>query len=100
MIFWQQLLTQLQQHKKVYLLTVIQNYGSSPGRKGFKMLVADDGFIFGSVGGGIMEFTLVEEVKEPSRASVKASPLDGGRSRFSVIAERSVSVRPDSERHT
>jgi xanthine dehydrogenase accessory factor len=64
MIFWQQLLTQLQQHKKVYLLTVIQNYGSSPGRKGFKMLVADDGFIFGSVGGGIMEFTLVEEVKE------------------------------------
>jgi xanthine dehydrogenase accessory factor len=64
MNFWQQLLTQLQQDKKVYLLTVIQNFGSSPGRKGFKMLVADDGFIFGSVGGGIMEFTLVEEVKE------------------------------------
>lgn len=64
MNFWQQLLTQLQQDKKVYLLTVIQNFGSSPGRKGFKMLVADDGFIFGSVGGGIMEFTLVEEIKE------------------------------------
>ncbi len=27
------------------------------------MLVAEDGFIFGSVGGGIMEFSLVEEVK-------------------------------------
>jgi xanthine dehydrogenase accessory factor len=64
MDFWQQLLTQLQQNKKVYLLTVIENFGSSPGRKGFKMLVADDGFIFGSVGGGVMEFTLVEEVKE------------------------------------
>tara|TARA_R110002124_G_scaffold72070_3_gene192954 strand:- start:56 stop:1006 length:951 start_codon:yes stop_codon:yes gene_type:complete len=64
MDFWQQLLTQLQQDKKVYLLTVIENFGSSPGRKGFKMLVADDGFIFGSVGGGVMEFTLVEEVKE------------------------------------
>lgn len=63
MIFWQQLLTQLQQDKKVYLLTVIENFGSSPGRKGFKMLVSDDGFIFGSVGGGVMEFTLVEEVK-------------------------------------
>ncbi len=64
MDFWQQLLTQLQQDKKVYLLTVIENFGSSPGRKGFKMLVADDGFIYGSVGGGVMEFTLVEEVKE------------------------------------
>ncbi|WKD84789.1 putative xanthine dehydrogenase subunit A [Polaribacter huanghezhanensis] len=64
MDFWQQLLTQLQQNKKVYLLTVIENFGSSPGRKGFKMLVADDGFIFGSVGGGVMEFTLVEEVKD------------------------------------
>lgn len=63
MNFWQQLLIQLQQDKKVYLLTAIQNFGSSPGRKGFKMLVADDGFIFGSVGGGIMEFTLVEEVR-------------------------------------
>mgnify|MGYP005990513247 CR=1 FL=1 len=64
MNFWQQLLAQLQLQKKVYVLTVIQNLGSSPGRKGFKMLVADDGFIFGSVGGGVMEFTLVEEVKE------------------------------------
>ncbi len=63
MKFWQQLLTQLQEDKKVYLLTVIQNAGSSPGRKGFKMLVADDGFIYGSVGGGVMEFALVEEVK-------------------------------------
>ena len=64
MKFWEHLLVQLQNNKKVYLLTVIQNFGSSPGRKGFKMLVADDGFIFGSVGGGIMEFRLVEEVKQ------------------------------------
>jgi len=64
MEFWQQLLQKLQAQQKVYLLTVIQNFGSSPGRKGFKMLVAQDGFIFGSVGGGVMEFTLVEEIKE------------------------------------
>lgn len=64
MKFWQQLLKQLQQNKKVYLLTVIQNSGSSPGRKGFKMLVSEDSFIYGSVGGGVMEFTLVEEVKQ------------------------------------
>ncbi len=63
MKFWQQLLHKLQENKKAYVLTVIQNFGSSPGRKGFKMLVAEDGFIFGSVGGGVMEFTLVEEAK-------------------------------------
>lgn len=64
MEFWQQLLQKLRAKQHVYLLTVIQNLGSSPGRKGFKMLVAQDGFIFGSVGGGIMEFSLVEEIKK------------------------------------
>jgi xanthine dehydrogenase accessory factor len=64
MEFWQQLLQKLRAKQHVYLLTVIQNLGSSPGRKGFKMLVAQDGFIFGSIGGGIMEFSLVEEIKK------------------------------------
>lgn len=61
MKFWQHILNKLQDNQKVYILTVIENFGSSPGRKGFKMLVAQDGFIFGSVGGGVMEFSLVEE---------------------------------------
>lgn len=64
MKFWQKLLSKLQEHHKIYLLTVIQNSGSSPGRKGFKMFVSEDGFIYGSIGGGIMEYTLVEEAKE------------------------------------
>ncbi len=64
MKFWQHLLSKLQDTQNVYLLTVIENIGSSPGRKGFKMLVAEDGFIFGSIGGGVMEFSLVEEVKK------------------------------------
>ena len=64
MKFWQQLLSKLQENKCLYLLTVIQNEGSSPGRKGFKMLVAEDNYIYGSIGGGVMEFTLVEEAKQ------------------------------------
>ena len=64
MKFWQHLLSKLQDTQNVYLLTVIENIGSSPGRKGFKMLVAEDGFIFGSIGGGVMEFSLVEETKK------------------------------------
>ncbi|QXP72394.1 XdhC family protein [Tenacibaculum sp. AHE15PA] len=61
--FWKYVLAKIKDNQKVYVLTVIENFGSSPGRKGFKMLVAQDGFIFGSIGGGVMEFTLVEEVQ-------------------------------------
>ena len=64
MNFWNTLLIKLQENQKVYFLTVIENIGSSPGRQGFKMLVAEDGSIFGSVGGGVMEFNLVEEIKK------------------------------------
>jgi len=64
MIFWQHILSKLQDNQKVYVLTVIENFGSSPGRKGFKMLVSQDHFIFGSIGGGVMEFSLVEEARQ------------------------------------
>ena len=63
MIFWRHILERLQRKEKLYLLTVIENFGSSPGRKGFKMLVTQDEFIFGSIGGGVMEFALVEEAQ-------------------------------------
>ena len=64
MIFWQHILDKLKDNQKIYVLTVIENFGSSPGRKGFKMLVAQNGFIFGSIGGGVMEFSLVEEAQK------------------------------------
>ena len=64
MQFYKHLLNKIQAGQSVYLLTVIQNSGSSPGRKGFKMLVSEDGFIFGSIGGGVMEFSLVEATKK------------------------------------
>lgn len=64
MIFWQHILDKLKDNQKVYVLTVIESLRSSPGRKGFKMLVAEDGFIYGSIGGGVMEFSLVEGVKK------------------------------------
>lgn len=63
MKIWKYTLDKLLDNKRVYFLTVIENFGSSPGRKGFKMIVTEDGFIFGSVGGGVMEHSLVEDVK-------------------------------------
>ena len=64
MELWQHLLSKLRDNHQVYLLTVIDNIGSSPGRQGFKMIVSDDGFIFGSIGGGVMEFSLVEKARD------------------------------------
>lgn len=56
--------THLQQNQKVVLMVVVQSLGSSPGRPGFKMAVAEDGLLFGSIGGGVMEVNLVETAKE------------------------------------
>ena len=41
-------------------MIVINNTGSSPGKKGFKMAIAEDGTLYGSIGGGVMEKNLVE----------------------------------------
>lgn len=49
----------LRQEERLILMVVIANEGSSPGRKGFKMLVTKNQ-MFGTIGGGIMEHKLVE----------------------------------------
>jgi xanthine dehydrogenase accessory factor len=49
----------LQSEKRLVLMVVIANEGSSPGRKGFKMLVTKNQ-MYGTIGGGIMEHKLVE----------------------------------------
>ncbi len=45
------------------LLVVAESSGSSPGRCGYKMAVASNGEMIGSIGGGVMEVELVELVK-------------------------------------
>ncbi|MBL8183239.1 MAG: XdhC family protein, partial [Blastocatellia bacterium] len=50
----------LERTKSVTLLVVAESSGSSPGRAGYKMAVAADGDLFGSIGGGVMEVNLVE----------------------------------------
>ncbi len=64
MEFYKHIINKLQNNQMVYLLTVVQNSGSSPGRQGFKMMVAQDGTISGSIGGGVMEYKLVEKAKK------------------------------------
>ena len=64
MIIWEFIKSNLKKDKKVMLMVVIDNQGSSPGRRGFKMAVAEDGKMNGSIGGGLMEYNLVELAKK------------------------------------
>ena len=66
---WQFIKEKLEQKRTVYLMIVIHHKGSSPGRQGFKMVVADDNEIYGSIGGGVMEYNLVELCKEHLKGS-------------------------------
>lgn len=45
-------------------MTVLNSTGGSPGKAGFKMAVSDKSGLFGTIGGGIMEYDLVEKAKE------------------------------------
>lgn len=60
---WQFVLEELRRNKSIILLIVAKSSGSSPGREGFKMAVAEDE-LFGSIGGGVMEVSLVEEARD------------------------------------
>jgi len=62
--FWQFALDNLETKKAFALLLVLESKGSSPGRQGFKLLVNEEGAMHGSIGGGPMEFQLVELAKE------------------------------------
>ncbi len=46
------------------LLVVATSSGSSPGRAGYKMAVAANGELCGSIGGGVMEVNLVEHSRD------------------------------------
>ena len=65
---WQFIAEHLRQKQSVTLLVVAESSGSSPGRKSFKMAVAEDELL-GSVGGGVMEVDLVERVRSQSYVS-------------------------------
>ncbi|MDI9257629.1 XdhC family protein [Flavobacterium sedimenticola] len=57
--FYKKLQQVLQEESRLILMVVVANNGSSPGRKGFKMVVTPQQ-MYGTIGGGIMEHKMVE----------------------------------------
>ena len=62
--FWKKLCRQLQNGRRVFLVLVADCSKGSPGTTGAKMLVSETGTITGTIGGGAMEFQLIERTKE------------------------------------
>lgn len=60
---WKFILAKLTAEISIIVIYVLNSEGSSPGRQGFKIAVAADGEICGTIGGGIMEYKLVEKAK-------------------------------------
>lgn len=58
---WQFIASRLNDGEPMMLLVVAESSGSSPGRVGYKIAVAADGELTGSIGGGMMEVNLVEQ---------------------------------------
>jgi xanthine dehydrogenase accessory factor len=60
---WTFVAERLRHSQRVVLLVVAESHGSSPGRAGYKMAIAQDGSLVGSIGGGLMEVNLVEDAR-------------------------------------
>jgi len=54
----------LQEGKRVILARIIRQVGSSPRAVGTKCIVSEDGYIKGTIGGGLLEHQVMERAKE------------------------------------
>ena len=61
---WHFVTEHLARGENVMLLVVAESSGSSPGRQGYKMAVGADGTLVGSIGGGVMEVSLVNQSRD------------------------------------
>ena len=61
--FWEQVGGHLERGERVFVACVAEHNRGSPGTAGAKLLVAEAGDLFGTVGGGMMEHRLVEQAR-------------------------------------
>ena len=85
---WQFMQNRLTREEVVMLLVVAESSGSSPGRTGYKMAVAEDGELIGSIGGGVMEVNLVEQSRVFLRDAETGGRGDAAGSRVSEQVHR------------
>ena len=62
--FWERVRGHLERGEWVFVACVAESTRGSPGTAGAKLLVAEGGELFGTIGGGMMEHRLVEQARE------------------------------------
>ena len=62
--YWKKVLSLLNEEQNVFLAMVVHHTIHSPGTTGAKLLVAENKKMMGTIGGGIMEHTLVNHAQE------------------------------------
>jgi len=60
---WKFVLNCIKNNNGSILMVVVESEGFSPGKPGFKMVVAENGELLGSIGGGVMEYNMVEKAR-------------------------------------
>lgn len=67
---WSFVQEKLSPGEKLILIIVADSNLSSPGKAGFKLVVTQKGELFGTIGGGIMEYNMIRECEEMFRNGV------------------------------
>lgn len=72
--FWKEALDELQAGRAIYCIVVASAKKGSPGTSAARMFVREDGSQFGTIGGGIMEKTALEQAVASLAAREVVSP--------------------------
>ena len=67
---WSFVQEKLSTGEKLILILVADSNLSSPGKAGFKLAVTENGELFGTIGGGIMEYNMIRECEEMFRNGI------------------------------
>jgi xanthine dehydrogenase accessory factor len=61
---WQTVQQSLAEGNSALLLVVTDASSGSPGRQGFKMVITEDGKMSGTIGGGVMEYRIIQKAAD------------------------------------
>lgn len=61
---WSFIFQKFESNQSIVLFIVVKAQGSTPGRLGFKMVIAQDNSQFGTIGGGVMELNFLKKAHE------------------------------------
>ncbi len=63
-MIWKQIENIQNKRLRAVLCTVVKSRGSTPRKEGSKLLVVEDGTLYGTVGGGNLEYEVIEAAKD------------------------------------